>query len=1770
MENKYTKSHHNLLIKSILIYMFLLCFSLIQVSVDAQSTTPLRRSISPSSPMWLIHIDTWNYPDPQKIIDLIPKDIRPYVVMNISLSISHDATTFRFKVAEYGYEIAKSWLKVCAQNQMWATVQVASGGMHQSAFSESDLSTYEEFFRDYPNFIGFNYAEQFWGFDEAPADPTSAAWTDRINHFADLLKLSNKYGGYLIVSWCGNQWGPNLNPIGMLKQNSSFAEACRKYTKNYILCEKYTQQSYISDVESTCLGAYLSGYSGQYGIRYDNTGWTDASGNDSLFTLATAGALHLEHVMLTGQTVIDGPEIIWINCFKESNKSTTTDSYTRRNWATYAHFDNVMVEIFRKILDGTVRIPTRKEVIDRTKFVIINDVSSGTSDSIYSSPKSLFQGLYRMDGDGNLSGNKTPFKKTGRYPTIPTVYKLADTKAQSFAVQVNKSNYAKRWPTIAAKVNEFDTIFPKEYTGNLYVGRNENGWVTYNPYKVDTVAYARIPFKYNTCDSMALAYSQYTAGVVKEYADKVTFFLSNYDDEVKTGLKSDTIWIYGSSSEPTWSYVEKGNHQASTITENWSNSLFYLAIAHNGAVDITVNCSGAATGRLTTYTTATLTAPSQPALYTGARQYEAECFDYKNVASVVTGGYSGDIRKYTGQGYIKFGTDESASIRDTVNALKTGVYQLKIRYMAPKGDVNNVDLYVNGSKVSTPAFVNTDSTWTVNVQTITLNAGDNSIVLQANAAGANNIIFDNILITQGNSTAIYDFTNDTASSSAKSPAAALISVQSGTAGVVSYADANNNTSNCFKTYSVGDVNGTGVADLDMFPSSALNYYIVWKGYYGTTGGEKGVLLRGTGSNGSCSYAAGLKQGYLFTAQNNKDNTVTLKTYIADKTGLTSKSSYTTKFQVLSNKPCWYRAMAVDSALIFECSSDSVTWVGGSSTAFTDTTYIIGSTELVWGLGSSNFDWTADNIAYLKSDLSASNYALSGFTYTYGSGPSSIKSFSVSGTLLTDSILITSPANYEISLDSLSGYTSTLTLDQTAGMVSSTKVYVRLKSGLALSSAYDGAITVSSNQMSNFTVNLSGTVTPATASKIYDFSSDVAGTSATTPPALNTTIGSNNGCTAGVVSYTDSKGVTSNMFTAYTAGTRNGTGIVNLNLFSRKSTDYSVTWKQCYGTLPSSKTYKSGVVLRGDTSKVGNASDTAYTAGMMYGYVFIAYPTSSGTQFRIYPSTKSTSLSAVVNTTVSTLIPTAGQPVWFRASATGSSSVVLKFEYSTDSVTWATGSSYTDASYKYASGATQIIWGLNGGSFDFYMDNIIFEGIEAGLPTAEPVLIVSTDSLRGFSCYKNYSPSDYKEFTISGYLLTDSVKVAAPSNYEISLNPLAGYGSTCTLVPDDGNLAVTTIYVRLKSGLDISNYIDSISIASTGFTTKKVALSGSVIEQPVITVNPSALSGFDYVVGAGPSTDQSFTVTGSSLFDNIAVYAPENYEISLNDGSGYTTSVSLAPNSGQISATPVYVRLKSGLPVDFYNEAVFGSATGVANQTLDVSGSVTPVVYTITASAGDGGSINPSGEVSVEEGSNQSFTITANTGYHIVDVLVDGSSEGAVSTYTFSSVAANHTIVASFAETTVPVYTITASAGEGGNISPLGQVSVEEGSSQIFTITANTGYVISDVLADGTSVGAISSYTFSSVAANHTIAASFTAGTGIENTLATEPSIYPNPVTNTLHVANASGRTLKVYNLLGTELLIKTMKSDDESINVSAWPYGVYVVKVNEKDFKLIK
>src|SRR5207249_4809440 len=146
-------------------------------------------------------------------------------------------------------------------------------------------------------------------------------------------------------------------------------------------------------------------------------------------------------------------------------------------------------------------------------------------------------------------------------------------------------------------------------------------------------------------------------------------------------------------------------------------------------------------------------------------------------------------------------------------------------------------------------------------------------------------------------------------------------------------------------------------------------------------------------------------------------------------------------------------------------------------------------------------------------------------------------------------------------------------------------------------------------------------------------------------------------------------------------------------------------------------------------------------------------------------------------------------------------------------------------------------------------------------------------------------------------------------------------------------------------------------------------------------------------------------------------------------------------------------------------AVYG---GDGNFTGQTSAALSQVVqWIVSASAGPNGAISPSGSVGVNDASARAFTITPNAHYHVTDVLVDGASVGAVTSYSFAAVAANHTIAASFA---IDTYTLSASAGSNGSIAPNGTTTLNYGASQTFTITPDAHYHVANVLVDGASAG----------------------------------------------------------------------------------------------------
>jgi hypothetical protein len=184
----------------------------------------------------------------------------------------------------------------------------------------------------------------------------------------------------------------------------------------------------------------------------------------------------------------------------------------------------------------------------------------------------------------------------------------------------------------------------------------------------------------------------------------------------------------------------------------------------------------------------------------------------------------------------------------------------------------------------------------------------------------------------------------------------------------------------------------------------------------------------------------------------------------------------------------------------------------------------------------------------------------------------------------------------------------------------------------------------------------------------------------------------------------------------------------------------------------------------------------------------------------------------------------------------------------------------------------------------------------------------------------------------------------------------------------------------------------------------------------------------------------------------------NTQISVN-GAPVSGSPFVCNAGGYATLAPVPVLLLAG-----DNSVAIGAAAGDWGphwDYIDVSTDFTPAtLHTITASVtGSGGSITPSGDVTVVDSGSQTFTITPDFGYGIADVLVDGGSVGAVTTYPFTTVTGAHTIAASFSA--LPTVNVSGTVSVGG-------VATDVATVDVYTDSAGMNLVASaDTVPSGT-------------------------------------------------------------------------------------------------------
>ncbi len=483
-------------------------------------------------------------------------------------------------------------------------------------------------------------------------------------------------------------------------------------------------------------------------------------------------------------------------------------------------------------------------------------------------------------------------------------------------------------------------------------------------------------------------------------------------------------------------------------------------------------------------------------------------------------------------------------------------------------------------------------------------------------------------------------------------------------------------------------------------------------------------------------------------------------------------------------------------------------------------------------------------------------------------PSDVQSYTVSGGNLGADIALTAPANFEISLNSGSGFGSVLNLVESAGSLPTTTIYVRLNRATEGSS--NGVISHTSPGAIARNVTLSGN---------------------TTAPSLTDAIVLQDGLN----SYTGTR----DTYLFNEAGNEGVVRGAELTFIQDVNTGDSRTslLKFDLTPIPVGSTITSATLdFNVDTEGQGFAM---YRMLQSWDEATISFVTNGNRHF----AANGTDAESAINASwpgndgytgpITVNVPAATIQAWIDGTLTNNGWLML--------------ATHPDDGQQLSSreSATQSI-----------RPKLTVEY----LSSTDPYILVSGNSLPAFNSVPG-TPSAEKSYTVSGGNLTTDIALTAPADYEISLSSGSGFGTNLLLPQSGGAVPSTTIYVRLNRAT-VGTPSGNISHSSDGATTQNVAVNGvTAIPQPTITL-AGALTTFNSQAGI-PSAVQSYTVSGSNLTADIALTAPTDFEISTTSGSGYGSSITLNQTGGSVGTTTIYVRL---------NRATDGSSSGNISHT----------------------------------------------------------------------------------------------------------------------------------------------------------------------------------------------------------------------------------------------
>jgi hypothetical protein len=429
---------------------------------------------------------------------------------------------------------------------------------------------------------------------------------------------------------------------------------------------------------------------------------------------------------------------------------------------------------------------------------------------------------------------------------------------------------------------------------------------------------------------------------------------------------------------------------------------------------------------------------------------------------------------------------------------------------------------------------------------------------------------------------------------------------------------------------------------------------------------------------------------------------------------------------------------------------------------------------------------------------------------------------------------------------------------------------------------------------------------------------------------------------------------------------------------------------------------------------------------------------------------------------------------------------------------------------------------NGGSRTYIMqaapgsmlNSLLVNGVSVALPDPKPSLFSYTvENITETTTIKAAFALDP-----SKVLLTSTAAAGGGITPLGKVEALKGSSKTYLISPNSGYY-IKDVKVNGKSvGMVSSNTLTDIQKAQTvaatfakrPVVTAKQAAGGSITPSTPVTANYNGSVFYSFSPQSGYMVDKilvngqshpgssGFSVTGIKVNTTVtAVFKLQEgqFLISATAAAGGMISPAgkVAVSSGgsrSFTITPAAGHRILDVKVDGQSVGAVSShsiTNVLKNGTITATFAKNP---TITAKQAIGGSISPAGVQSVSLNGSRTYSITPQTGFEILNLVVDGKKLPPLGSHTFSSVTKNQTISAIFKQRTDYV-ALTTLAGKGGTALPAGKTLVPKGSSPTVNLTPDINFQVLDVKVGKLSQGSVLSVAVEDIQADTVVTASFT-------------------------------------------------------------------------------